>query len=177
MAKSGEPPVRNTAADLVRTARAKRRLSQRALGDRAGVPQSTVAAVESGTRQPSVRMLERLLEAAGFRLEASLTNAVRPSELLERYRIEVAEALARYPLSQAWIFGSVARGDDLPDSDLDLLVEMKPEGSFVDSVSLGEELSALLSCPVDVATTKELESNALFRRRVSRDRRSITMTA
>jgi hypothetical protein len=177
MADVEEPSVRNAASDLVRTARAKRRLSQRALADRAGVPQSTVSAVESGTRQPSVRMLERLLEAAGFRLEARLTNAVRPSELLERYRTEVAEALARYPVSQAWVFGSVARGDDLPDSDLDLLVEMKPEGSFVDSVSLGEELSALLGCPVDVVTTKELESNALFRRRVNRDRRSITTAA
>jgi predicted nucleotidyltransferase len=119
-------------------------------------------------------MLERLLAAAGFRLETRLANAVRPSELLERYYTEVAGILARYPVSQAWVFGSVARGDDRPDSDLDLLVEMKPEGSFLDSVNLGEDLFALLGCQVDVVTTKELESNALFQRRVNRDRRLIT---
>ncbi len=172
----GEDSVRNAAADLVRTARARRRLSQRALADRAGVSQTTVSAVESGRAQPST-MVEKLLSAAGFQLEAKLVNAIRPSELLERYHTEVAEALARHPVSQAWIFGSVARGDDKPDSDLDLLVEMKPEGSFLDSVNLGEELSALLGCQVDVVTTKEFESNALFGHRVNRDRRLITATA
>ncbi len=118
MTEFGEQSVRNTAADLVRTARAKRWLPQRALADEAGVPQSTVSAVESGQAQPTVMMLERLLGAAGFRLEATLTNAIRPSGLLERYHTDVAEALARYPVSQAWVFGPVARGDDRPDSDL-----------------------------------------------------------
>jgi predicted nucleotidyltransferase len=122
-------------------------------------------------------MLERLLGAAGFQLEAELVNAIRPSELLERYHTGVAETLARYPVSQAWVFGSVARRDDLPDSNLDLLVEMKPEGSFLHSVNLREELSALLGCQVDVVTTKGFESNALFRRDVNRDRRLITTAA
>jgi len=88
-------------------------------------------------------------------------NAIGPSELLERYHTEVAGALARHPVSQAWVFGFVARGDDRPDSDLDLLVELRPEGSFLDSVNLSEVLSALLGCQVDVVTTKELESDAV----------------
>jgi|SRR5919198_6418522 predicted nucleotidyltransferase len=166
-----------TAAELVRSARTRRGLSQRALAQQAGVPQSTVSSIESGHRQPSVAMLERLLGAAGFRLETHLVNAVRPSQLLEQHRDDVAELLARYPVSQVWVFGSVARGDDRADSDLDLLVELMPGASFDDFVGMDEELSALLGCPVDVVTTKELESNELFRRRVDRDRLQLTIAA
>ncbi len=166
-----------TAANLVRDARAKRGMSQRALARHAGVPQSTVSSVESGQRQPSVAMLERLLGAAGFRLQTHLVNAIRPSELLELHHEEVADLLARHRISRAWVFGSVARGDDRPDSDLDLLVELTSDVAIDDFVGLEDELSAMLGCPVDVVTTKELESNELFRRRVDRDRRGLTVAA
>ncbi len=122
-------------------------------------------------------MLERLLHAAGFRVETTLVNTIRPSELLEHHREDVAKVIARYPVSQVWVFGSVARGDDRPDSDLDLLVELSPGASYVDTVGLEEDLSAMVGCPVDVVTTKELASNDLFRRRVNRHRRQLTVAA
>lgn len=173
----GEAGTSATAAELVRAARTKRGMSQRVLARVAGVPQSTVSTVESGQRQPSVSMLERLLHAAGFELETNLVNRIRPSELLEHHRKDVANVLARYPVSRVWVFGSVARGDDRPESDLDLLVELAPGASFVDSVGLEDELSAVLGCPVEVVTTKELESNDLFRRRVNRHRRQLEVAA
>lgn len=71
----------------------------------------------------------------------------------------------------------MARGDDRPESDLDLLVELAPGASFVDSVGFEDELSTILGCPVDVVTVKELESNALFRARVNRQRRPLTAAA
>lgn len=171
------PAESTTAADLVHAARTSRGMSQRELAAAAGVPQSTVSSVESGQRQPSVHMLERLLAAAGFGLEAKLINNVRPSELLDRRRREVSETLARYPVTRVWLFGSVARGDDQPGSDLDLLVELEPGATFVDYVDLEDELSAVLGCRVDVVTTKELESNDLFRRRVHRQRREFLPAA
>lgn len=155
---------RGTAAELVAEARHKRGLSQRALAKAANVPQSTVSAVETGQRQPSVAMLEQLLRAAGFRLDTHLVNAVRPSELLEHHLAEVADTIARYPVAKVWLFGSVARGDDRPGSDLDLLVELKPDATVIDILGLDEDLTAVLGCPVDVVTTTELASNDLFRR-------------
>jgi predicted nucleotidyltransferase len=148
-------------------------MSQRALAVAAGVPQSTVAMVESGRRQPSVLMLERLLGAAGFRLETSLANTIRPSELLRTHQREVAEVIARYPIARVWVFGSVARGDDRPESDLDLLVELTPGTSFAEYVGVEDDLAAVLGCPVDVVTTRELASNELFRRRVHRHLRPL----
>lgn len=159
----------STAADLVRSARARRRLSQRELAKLANVPQSTVANVETGGRQPSVVMLERLLAAAGFRLETKLANAIRPSVLLERHRSDVARVLARYPVEKAWVFGSVARGDDTPNSDLDVLIAFSEGVPFDDYLNLADELGEVLGCPVDVVTMKELESNELLQRRVKRD--------
>ena len=53
------------AARLLRNARKAAAMSQRALGQAARVPQSTVARIETGAIYPRVDTLERLLNAAG----------------------------------------------------------------------------------------------------------------
>jgi len=50
------------------------------------------------------------------------------------------------------LFGSAARGEDRPDSDLDLLVEMDPGRSLLDLIALGQDLEELLDRKVDVLT-------------------------
>ena len=58
--------------NLVREARKRARLTQAALGRRAGVPQSTIARIESGARTPSTDLVERLVRAAGFEIRLRL---------------------------------------------------------------------------------------------------------
>lgn len=58
--------------NLVRESRKRAGLTQTALGHRAGVPQSTIARMESGGRTPSTDMVERLVRAAGFEVRARL---------------------------------------------------------------------------------------------------------
>lgn len=53
------------AAALVREARQRSGLTQRALAHRAGTSQSVIARIESGQTSPSVTTLRRLLDAAG----------------------------------------------------------------------------------------------------------------
>jgi transcriptional regulator with XRE-family HTH domain len=55
-------------AELIRTAREQRGLSQRALAERAGVKQSTIARIELGESDPAYSTVIRLLDAAGFHL-------------------------------------------------------------------------------------------------------------
>jgi transcriptional regulator with XRE-family HTH domain len=66
-------PTQGAAAGLVRLARARAGLTQRQLAERAGVPQSVIARIESGARQPTIPTLERVLAGAGtevrYRLE------------------------------------------------------------------------------------------------------------
>ena len=52
------------------------------------------------------------------------------------------------------VFGSVARGEAGPDSDLDLLVEFDANRSLLDHVALVQDLEELLGTKVHV-TTKE----------------------
>jgi transcriptional regulator with XRE-family HTH domain len=67
------------AGSLVWMARTGAGLTQRELAEAAGVPQSTVAAIEAGRRQPSLPLLERILAGAGQELRLHLT-AKDPSD-------------------------------------------------------------------------------------------------
>lgn len=58
------------------------------------------------------------------------------------------------------VFGSVARQDERPDSDIDLLVELDPERTLLDLVAFGREASEILGMPVDVATADMLPDGA-----------------
>ena len=50
------------------------------------------------------------------------------------------------------MFGSVARGEDTPNSDIDFLVDLRPEATLLELAGLREDLAALLGVRVDVAT-------------------------
>lgn len=87
---------------------------------------------------------------------------MRPSEALAKHRDEVLAILAKYPVSNPRVFGSVARGEDLDGSDLDLLVEDIKMSTF-DFASLELELEDLLSARVDVKTLGDLSTRAQSR--------------
>lgn len=63
---------RSAAAGLLLRARQKAGLSQAALAERAGVPQTMISAYERDRRQPTLETLLRLLKAAGFELRMHL---------------------------------------------------------------------------------------------------------
>ena len=70
---------------MVREARKRAGLTQWALSQRAGVAQSTVARIESGTRCPSTDMVERLVRAAGFEIRVALGEPdPQTTSILER---------------------------------------------------------------------------------------------
>lgn len=75
-------------------------LSQAELARRAGIPRSVMNVYERGKREPSAAMLDRLLNASGFRLSAvpisPPTDPVRAGEILEQV-LSLAEALPYSP--------------------------------------------------------------------------------
>lgn len=64
-----ESMIKPRAARYVRDARLKAGLTQRALAERSGVPQPTIAAIESGRQDPRYATLDRLLRATGHDLD------------------------------------------------------------------------------------------------------------
>jgi len=67
-----------TAAVLVRGCRQSAQLSVRELADEAGVAASTVTRIEAGQLNPTLPMLQKLLEAAGQQLTIGVTPIERP---------------------------------------------------------------------------------------------------
>lgn len=79
--------------NTLRQARRRAGLSQRELAERTGVPQSTVARIESGAADPRTRTLDRLLRACGEQLEATprLSEGVDRSLIREYLKLTPRE--------------------------------------------------------------------------------------
>lgn len=54
------------------------------------------------------------------------------------------------------VFGSAARGDDTPESDIDLLVTYRPGVTLLDEAAMVDELEALTGKHVDVVSERAL---------------------
>ncbi len=78
------------------------------------------------------------------------------NDLLKSKRHEVLAIAARHGARNVRVFGSVARGEAGPESDLDILVEMEPGTSLMDHIALMQDLEDLLGRKVDVVSDKAL---------------------
>ena len=77
--------------------------------------------------------------------------------LLDNKRQDIMDVAARYGACNIRVFGSVARGEDDGNSDIDFLVDMEPGRSLLDLGGLLVELQELLGCPVDIVTVNGLK--------------------
>lgn len=125
--------------ETLRTSRERAGLTQSELAVLSGVAQPNIAAYESGRRPLSPRMRKRLIAAM-----------MRPSERVARHRDAVREIVERNRGREPRLFGSVARGEDGPGSDLDLLVDLDDSASLFDLARMHLELEELLGTRVDV---------------------------
>ena len=81
---------------------------------------------------------------------------MKPSAALDLKRVAVRDAVSRFHTANPRVFGSVLRGDDSDDSDLDLLVDPLPGATLFDLGGLQVELEALLGVSVDLLTPGDL---------------------
>jgi predicted nucleotidyltransferase len=82
-------------------------------------------------------------------------NSLEALEILRRSE----KALRALGVRRAALFGSVARGENRPGSDIDIMVEIDPEAHITvfDYVSLKEYISGLFDGPVDVVSRDSLK--------------------
>ena len=73
-------------------------------------------------------------------------------EKVRRRRADIQRIAAEYGARNVRVFGSVARGDAGPASDVDVLVEFEPGRSLLDLIGLAQDLEDLLGCRVDVVS-------------------------
>lgn len=72
--------------------------------------------------------------------------------ILSQKRLDILRIAAKHGVKDVRIFGSAARGDAGPSSDIDLLVKMDVGRSLLDLVGFGQDVEDLLGCKVDVVT-------------------------
>lgn len=85
---------------------------------------------------------------------------MRPSEALKKHREEALAIIARYPVSNPRVFGSVARGDDVEGSDIDIIVHPERKLTYFALAGLASELEALFKCKVDLGEDTALKKHA-----------------
>ena len=69
---------------------------------------------------------------------------------------KIAEMLKDQGARKIAIFGSYKRGEERPESDIDILVEFKGRKSLLDLVRIERELSEVLGRRVDLLTEKSI---------------------
>ena len=84
-------------------------------------------------------------------MQTSDANTLRPDE-----RARIVAMLRAHGVTRASVFGSFARGEQRPESDLDLLIEPKTGATLLDLARLELALEDLLDRHVDLVTFGEL---------------------
>jgi predicted nucleotidyltransferase/DNA-binding XRE family transcriptional regulator len=155
-----------SAASTLRSARTRAGLTQTELAQRAGISQSVVSAYESSKREPSFETLRRLIMATGFDLDVVLVPA-RPRsprrQAIDRDAPRLRPAFAKLGAHNIRLFGSVARGDDGPESDIDLLVDLDPDVGLFALGRMRIEAERILGAPVDVVPANSLKPDVAER--------------
>lgn len=156
---------------MLRRARESAGLSQAELAARADTSQPALARYETGASLPTLPTLERVLAACGQRLQLGAVRTTGPfpastsvrgqlgprARELRRHRRRLLGAARERGVRRVRVFGSLARGEETPGSDIDLLVDLEPGRSLLDLAAFRRDAQGILGITVDVATPDMLK--------------------
>ena len=157
-------------------------LTQAELAAKVGTTQSAIARLERGAVTPTIQTLCRLADVLGITFEIGpqaglvarraegrgvrergpAAQAPRAPTLasLRARREELLRIAAAHGAHNVRVFGSVARGQARPDSDIDFLVEFEPDRTVLDLSGLILDLEEALGRRVDVVELRHPASPA-----------------
>lgn len=135
-------------AEEVRAARLAAGLTQVQLAQLSGIAQPNIANYESGRRTVSPEVKARLLAA----------TRPRPSTVVARNALQVETIARANGATSIRVFGSVARGEDSSDSDIDFLVRMRVGSTLFELLDMQRSLEDLLGRTVDLVSEGGLKA-------------------
>ena len=131
------------AADELRARARAQLVSAARRGAAAGLTQRQIAEA-MGRSQPEISRLLHFLPSTSR------------GRLLARHRDEVLRIARDHGGRDVRVFGSLARGTDTPESDIDLVITLPPGTSLMSLARIERDISAVLGCPVDVVSAGNL---------------------
>ena len=81
---------------------------------------------------------------------------MRPSEALPKHRETIRQLVLQAGMANTRVFGSVVRGEDREDSDLDILVDPAPRASLLAMEKLQDQLEKATGVKIDLRTPEEI---------------------
>lgn len=145
------------AGALIKQARQRAGLTQVQLAAAAGTSQPTLAAYESGAKSPSVRTLDRIIRSTGATLHVTLRDAPAAQGVLlaglRDHSDAIRSAALRRRIRNVRVFGSVARGEETKQSDVDLLVDFDAvRYGVLPLAGFAQDVERIVGRHVDVTT-------------------------
>ena len=83
-------------------------------------------------------------------------------EEIRAKRDEIHAIARRHKAEKLWVFGSCARKEERPDSDVDLLVKFNPSPTLSDYLGMQDSFKGMLGRDVDVVSYSALERSPCF---------------
>ena len=155
----------------IKATRKARGMTQEQVGILAGMSKSQVSRMEKGTLG-SPETYERVLSAMGYRIVVTLED-VRDSNHLERdyilslLKVYFSHNKNKYGIERMGLFGSFARNEARPDSDVDILISLKRPNLFTYAI-ISEQLETVFGRHVDLISEKAILKDS-FRARVKKE--------
>ena len=88
---------------------------------------------------------------------------------LQHLKDEILDIARKHNAEKVYVFGSCARREETPGSDVDIVAGFREHSTLFDIVTLELDLSDLLGSSVDVVALDRLETDDAFARNVKRD--------
>lgn len=151
-----------------------RQIGIKEMARRTGLAASTVSRVSSGQIKPSLEVVEKISAAAGFRLnlQSDREGSASPKLIFaKRILSEMKEELKRNGVRHAIIFGSVAREEDKPESDIDIYLDfgdIKPSAGNLLRAE-GEILDAFGSQKTDIVSWLRSARGKKLKQKIDKD--------
>ena len=87
-------------------------------------------------------------------------SRITKDEILSLLVQNKAELKYRFKVRRLALFGSYARGDQKPDSDVDILVDIDPSVGL-EFVTLADQIEQFLELPVELVSLRAIKPNKL----------------
>lgn len=88
---------------------------------------------------------------------------------LQRLKAEIYRIARKHNADKVYVFGSCARKEERPESDVDFIADFKEHATLFDHAGLELDLSDLLGCAVDVVSFRRLQKNDEFSLKVKQE--------